>query len=147
TLGLLLSWPSIMKLFERRREPLTEKLTPFACATFPLDNWLTPATDNARFVILRFGAIGNSPTRLASKLTPTSELVVFNRPASASTVTASSSPAKSSTMLNSAAWLRRRLIGPRIYLAKPFFSTVTSYGPGGRSGIRNNPSAVLDASR
>ena len=42
TLGSLLSWPSIMKLFDRVRMPFTEKFGAGAKRAWPLLSWLTP---------------------------------------------------------------------------------------------------------
>src|SRR5262245_64094622 len=66
TLGSLLSWPSNMKLFERRRMPLTEKFMRCAKPVWPLPSWLTPAGDNAAFTILRLGGGGNFERVLVS---------------------------------------------------------------------------------
>ena len=67
-----------MKLLDRVRIPLTEKVMPPAAnELLPLDSWDTPATCNAIPRMLPFGARGISVIRLDSKLTPTSALVTL----------------------------------------------------------------------
>src|SRR5215510_6482295 len=53
TPGSLMSWPWIMKLFERNRMPLAEKSTPVANSLRQLAIWLTPGADKAILKTLR----------------------------------------------------------------------------------------------
>ena len=88
------SAPSIMKLLERVRIPLTEKLTPPEVKfELPLESWLTPGACSTIFRILRLGESGSSAIRLASILKPTSALVVLISGASVETVMTSAAEA------------------------------------------------------
>ena len=95
TCAIFVSCPSIIKLFDRSRMPLTEKTT--VASGMIMVFWLarrglTPAAYNASFATLWLGLRGNSEILRASKFTPTSPLAVFNSGASATTVTFSVLP-------------------------------------------------------
>ena len=71
--------------------PLVAKFArcPRRSSLWPLLSSLTPGADRARVKMLRLLATGSSATRLVSKRTPTSALVVFSSGASARTSTIS----------------------------------------------------------
>ena len=113
TLGSLLSWPSIMKLLDRTRPPLTAKLVPAAKPVWPDPSWLTPGAESASAYTSRWLETGSSATRLVSKRTPTSALVVLSRGASDWTVIVSVSVAGFSITSITASWLTARVTPER----------------------------------
>ena len=98
-----------MTLFDRSRAPLTEKFDsmppPDAKFVCPLASALTPGADVASVKMLRLKLIGSSATRVVSKRTPTSALVVLMIGASARTSIASVSAAGRSSTSTTASWL------------------------------------------
>jgi hypothetical protein len=108
TLGSLLSCPSSMKLFDRRRMPLTEKFVPAAKPVWPEPSCDTPGACSASEKMSRLLITGSSATRRVSNRTPTSALVVFSKGVSAVTCTDSATPAGRSVTSIAASWFSVR---------------------------------------